>query len=90
MHRVREGLENLITDGQIMSLRITLPEDEGGDYTHTHSCKDVCKMFHMTHNNGTSFFEKVSDTGNLFLTLRDEVNHTAASQPACQIGRAHV
>lgn len=42
MHRVREGLENLITDGQIMSLRITLPEDEGGDYTHTHT---AVKMF---------------------------------------------
>lgn len=36
MHRVRGRLMNLITDGQIMSLRTELPEDEDC----THSSKD--------------------------------------------------
>lgn len=33
--RLREGLMNLITDGQIMSLRIKLPADEGEEGTHS-------------------------------------------------------
>lgn len=37
VRRVREGLMNLITDGQMVSLRIKPPADEGED--HTRGCQ---------------------------------------------------